>query len=204
MRVAVALIVLEVRRLALVELGCLHGRARGCAVLRYLPVTAQPVMRRLLVVNVDAVRIVLTMIIPVAALRNAASDVNFLPGYVWHLCLLVRLSATLSVILLNLLLLRLDLLTFRIFLLRLILLKLLLFALFLNLSFLDHPHDRLVRMAIPLAQALHLVLILVGGELILDGELLFEGADLVFHRHLGEDRLPAALLGLLRIGGLID
>ena len=89
LRVAVAVLVLEMRRPAPVELGCFHRGARGCAVLRYLPVTAQPVMRRLLVVNVDAVRIVLIVIIPIAALRNAASDVNFLPGYVWHLCLLV-------------------------------------------------------------------------------------------------------------------
>ena len=102
--------------------------------LRYLPVTTQPVMRRLLVVNIDAVRILVTLLIPVATLRDAASDVDIFPGYLWNLCLLVRLRATNCILLTRLRLIWLSLLTFRIFLLRLILLKLLLFALFLNLS----------------------------------------------------------------------
>lgn len=53
--------------------------------------TTQPVMRWLLVVNIDAVRILVTLLIPVTALGDTASDVDILPGYLWHLYLLVRL-----------------------------------------------------------------------------------------------------------------
>ena len=59
-------------------------------------------------------------------------------------------------------------------------------------------------MAIPIAHGLLLVLILVGGLLVFDGELLFEGADLVLHRQFGEDGVPATLLRLLRIRRLVD
>lgn len=59
-------------------------------------------------------------------------------------------------------------------------------------------------MAIPIALNLLLVLILVGGLLVFDGDLFFEGADLVFHRQFGENGVHATLLRLFRIRRLVD
>ena len=59
-------------------------------------------------------------------------------------------------------------------------------------------------MALPIAHGLLLVLILFGGLLVFDGDLLFQGADLVLHRQFSENGVHATLLRLFRIRRLVD